>query len=146
MEEVCSQCITQTHTHTHTHTHTQHTHTRTCTHTGQSGSRLFLAQVLSRAHSAASLCSPKEQQEVWHSCITDLQRVKTLDKEVASSASCAAIFIQCQLLINKVISVISDGDRVHITHCNAFQYHIVSSEGEFQLKIVIYLIGLGIYL
>ena len=89
-----------THTHTHTHTHIQHTHTHT--HTGQSGSKLFLAQVLSRAHSAANICSPKEQQEVWHSCIIDLQRVKTLDKEVTSSASCAAIFIQCQLLINKV--------------------------------------------
>ncbi len=97
--------------------------------TGHSGSRQFVAQVLSRAGCVSFLLSQQERQGAWQSCISDLQRVKSLDCEVASSASCAAIFIQCQLLINKVCVVVSIcthyfilswlGERGLVTRCVA---------------------------
>ena len=78
--------------------------------------------MLCRAGSVSSLPTSQERQGVWQSCISDLQRVTRLDSEVAPSASCAAIFIQCQLLINKVsASAFSSLDRDFVYN-NVFDY------------------------
>ena len=85
----------QTHTHTHTHTLL-----------GHSDSKFFLSQVLSRAQLATNLQSGCQSQKSWHTCITDLQRVAELNKKLSAIANCTATFLQCQLLLGKVSSLL----------------------------------------
>lgn len=64
--------------------------------------RAFLCQVLSRAQSAGNLQTCRDAQQIWRSCIADLRRVSELDSKLAAMARCAATFLQCQLLMDKV--------------------------------------------
>lgn len=64
--------------------------------------RAFLCQVLSRAQSASNLQTCRDAQQIWRSCIADLRRVSELDSKLAAMARCAATFLQCQLLMDKV--------------------------------------------
>ena len=64
--------------------------------------RAFLCQVLSRAQSASNLQTCRDAQQIWRSCIADLRRVSELDSKLAAMAGCAATFLQCQLLMDKV--------------------------------------------
>ena len=86
------------------HMLTSHTYT-----SGQAGAKVFLCQVLSRAHSA----SPFKAKEIWQTCISDLQKVAGLDPRLSAIASCSATFLQCQLLIGKVGVVTSHVTSVH---------------------------------
>ena len=67
----------------------------------QPGSQ-FLSQVLSRAQLSSRLKSRSGSSSTLLSCVSDLLKMASLDANMAGSARAAAIFLQCQLLMNKV--------------------------------------------
>ena len=87
--------------------------------------------MLSRAQLANNLQTCQDAQQIWRSCITDLQRVSEIDPKLATMATCAATFLQCQLLIDKVIYwshdrwlMSHDKSVVGVSPCLKFYYSL----------------------
>eukprot|EP00731_Ephydatia_muelleri_P030333 Em0021g856a len=88
---------------------------------------LFMMEIFSRAQQAGSL--PRlDAQKTWQCCVDDLLTIVELHTHLSATAQCAAMFLQSQLLINKVLEALSHGMLLssdvptqvgvsHITHC-----------------------------
>ena len=74
----------------------------------------FLQQVLCRAQATLPITSSptplatvsvstSHRREVLETCISDLQCISSLDDQLSDRAECAATFLKCQLLSEKVL-------------------------------------------
>uniref|UniRef100_A0A2L2YE14 Integrator complex subunit 4 n=2 Tax=Parasteatoda tepidariorum TaxID=114398 RepID=A0A2L2YE14_PARTP len=66
-------------------------------------SRKFLNQVLERV-AAAEHRNPKARQNILETSIQDLKQLSAIEPKLSAAANCAALYIQCQLLLAKIIS------------------------------------------
>lgn len=66
-------------------------------------SRKFLNQVLERV-AAAEHRNPKARQSILETSIQDLKQLSAIEPKLSAAANCAALYIQCQLLLAKIIS------------------------------------------
>ncbi|KAL3204245.1 hypothetical protein MRX96_053064 [Rhipicephalus microplus] len=66
-------------------------------------SHSFLHQALERA-SAAELRHPAARQGWLETSIRDLQRLAEIEPQLTAAASCASLYLRCQLLFAKILS------------------------------------------
>ncbi|KAG8199519.1 hypothetical protein JTE90_009365 [Oedothorax gibbosus] len=66
-------------------------------------SRKFLNQVLERV-AAAEHRNPKARQNILETSIQDLKQLSAIEPKLSAAGNCAALYIQCQLLLAKIIS------------------------------------------
>lgn len=66
-------------------------------------SHSFLLQALERA-SAAELRHPAARQGWLETSIRDLQRLAEIEPQLTAAATCASLYIRCQLLLAKILS------------------------------------------